>query len=219
MKVTTADLNYEAIAESKPQASYFLNQSFILGEKFIALVGLVVLCPLLAGLTIALKLQGLGSVFYGQTRVGLGGKLFTIYKFRTMYVNAESTGPFICTTYKDERITPFGRFLRKSKLDELPQLINVLKGEMSLIGPRPERPHFHKQHLKNIPGWSKRVEVKPGLTGLAQISAVISHDPEQKIVADLAYNQRRSLRSDIALIVMTAIPQARPEKFFGISLR
>ena len=197
--------------------AYYLSPWFRAVEVFVASTLLVAFSPLMIITYLLLKLQGLGSVIYKQERVGLNGQSFTIYKFRTMFENAEKEGPFICTTYSDSRITPLGAKLRKSKIDELPQLWNVMVGSMSLIGPRPERPCFH-QEFSTIENWPKRVEVKPGITGLAQISAVISHDPEQKIVADLAYINNRSFLSDIFILVITVVPSLRPKFMFEVPI-
>jgi lipopolysaccharide/colanic/teichoic acid biosynthesis glycosyltransferase len=196
-----------------PQSPLF---SFV--ESFISTVGLLTLSPLLAAVALLIKIDDSGPIFFRQERLGKDGKLFKIFKFRTMRTDAEKNGPFICESYEDNRITGLGKFLRKSKLDELPQLINVILGEMSLIGPRPERPHFHSKN-QWIPNWNRRLDVKPGITGLAQISKYISHNPEQKIHADLFYSSNRSLKSDIILLVMTVIPWLKKDKFFGIRLK
>lgn len=114
-------------------------------------------------------------------------------------------GSFICTTYEDPRITEFGKWLRKNKLDELPQLINIIKGDMNFVGPRPEVPHFHKLNANNIAGWEERLAVKPGITGLAQIDPVVSHDPEEKILLDIEYIAKKSFFYDLFLIFKTGI--------------
>ena len=198
--------------------AYFETTWFRAVEILTALTLIVLFSPLMLVVAFSLKLQGLGSVIYKQTRIGLGGKNFTIYKFRSMFENAEKSGPFICTTYTDSRITPLGALLRKSKIDELPQLWNVVLGNMSFIGPRPERPCFHQEFL-SIENWARRVQVKPGITGLAQISAVISHDPKQKIIADIAYLNNRTFWSDIKLMLITAVSFLRPKYMFGIPIK
>src|SRR5690606_2175563 len=131
-----------------------------------ALPWFLLVFPLLA---LAIKLDSPGPVFYRQVRTGLGGKPFEILKFRTMYTNAEQDGRARWAKKDDPRITRLGRFLRKSRLDEIPQFINILRGDMSLIGPRPERPEFIEQLEKEIPNYSFRLLVPPGLTGWAQI--------------------------------------------------
>ena len=177
-----------------------------------------IVAPLCLFVSLLLKLQSNGSVLYRQVRVGKHGKEFSILKFRTMFEDAESTGPFVCTSYDDDRITPLGQILRKTKIDELPQLWNILKGEMALVGPRPERPCFHEENLR-IRDWEKRIYVRPGLTGLAQISQVIAHDPEKKIVADMAYIRSRSLILDLQIIVLTAFPDIKVFELCSIPLR
>ena len=186
-------------------------------ERLLALAGLIVAAPVMALVAASLLVQGQGSIFYSQVRVGKGGRKFSIYKFRTMFESAEAKGPFICTSYEDPRITPLGRVLRKSKLDELPQLLNVIKGEMALVGPRPERPCFHEKN-SIIPGWEDRIDVLPGVTGIAQISRRISHDPEQKLKADLIYIENRNALLDFKLLVYTALPLVRPERICGVKL-
>jgi len=197
---------------------YYQSSWFSLAESIIASIGVIFLLPVFFIVAVLIKLEGAGPIFFKQQRLGKDEKSFDILKFRTMRVDAEKDGPFICKSYSDERITPLGKFLRKTKLDELPQLINVIKNEMSLVGPRPERPHFHKKN-QWIPNWNKRLEVKPGITGLAQISKFISHNPEQKIHADLFYSSNRTLKSDTLLVLMTVLPWLKEEKFFGIRLK
>jgi len=133
------------------------------------ILGLVVLSPLFLVTAILIKLTSKGPVFYKQIRVGKSGKAFWIYKFRTMHVDAEKeTGP-VWATENDERYIPCAKFLRKSHIDEIPQFVNILNGDMSLIGPRPERPVFVDKFKDEIENYEKRLEVKPGLTGLAQV--------------------------------------------------
>jgi len=134
----------------------------------LALIGLIILSPLLGIIALLIKLQDGGSVFFKQTRVGQNGKLFQIYKFRTMVENADKMGPPI-TGGEDPRITKIGKFLRKYKLDELPQLINVLKGEMSFVGPRPEVPKYVKLFEEE---YREILKVKPGITDYAAIEFV-----------------------------------------------
>jgi len=216
-KVTVEPATSRALPKIKDKA-YFEQYWFRAFEFLAASTLLIVLSPLMLLTSIALKFQGFGSVFYKQVRVGLNGKTFTIFKFRTMYQDAEKSGPFICTSYTDARITPFGARLRKSKIDELPQLWNVMLGDMSFLGPRPERPCFHQEFL-SIENWKRRVKVKPGITGLAQISAIISHDPKQKIIADIAYLNNRTFWSDIYVMIITVLSFLRPKFIFGIPIK
>lgn len=151
----------------------------------------------------AIKVDSAGPVFYTQERVGRNGKAFRLYKFRTMVQDAEkSTGPVLATA-NDNRITRLGRFLRASRLDELPQLINVLKGEMSLVGPRPERQHFVDQFSQAIPHYIYRTHVKAGITGLAQVSGRYSTTPQDKLRFDLLYAKTYSPLSDLRIMFQT----------------
>ncbi len=146
-----------------------------------------------------------GSLFYSQTRVGKNGKHFKIYKLRSMVKNAEKNGPQFAKA-KDTRVTKFGRFLRKSRFDEIPQFINVLKGEMSVIGPRPERPEFVEDLIKKIPFYEVRHLVKPGVTGWAQVNVKYGSSEEdslEKLQYDLYYIKHRSLFLDVTIIIKT----------------
>ncbi len=143
---------------------------------------------------LAIKLESKGNVLYSQERVGKNGKIFKIYKFRSMYIDAEARGPQLATK-RDPRITSIGRILRKTRIDELPQLVNVIRGDMSLIGPRPERPYFVEKYSKEIPNYKQRLAVKPGLTGWAQVTVGYDEsldDVKEKVRKDLHYIQNRS---------------------------
>ncbi len=167
---------------------------------------LIISLPILLLVAIAIKIDSHGPVLYNQERVGRNGKIFRIHKFRSMYRDAESmTGP-VWAGKNDPRITRIGNILRKLRLDELPQLINVLRGEMSLIGPRPERPYFVEQLKTKIPYYTRRLRIRPGITGWAQIK----HDYDQtvddvrkKIQYDLFYLENMSLRMDLKIILNT----------------
>jgi lipopolysaccharide/colanic/teichoic acid biosynthesis glycosyltransferase len=158
--------------------------------------------PLMLLSAMLIKLTSPGPVLYKQQRVGKGGELFTLYKFRTMVPDAEKhVGP-VWATRDDDRVTPVGRVLRKLRVDELPQLYNVLRGDMSLVGPRPERPFFVERHraLQGV-----RLSVKPGLTGLAQVRAFYDLKPDHKLKYDYLYIQKRSPLLN-AYILLRTIP-------------
>ena len=153
-----------------------------------------ILIPLL------IKISSAGPVFYKQQRVGKDGKLFTLYKFRTMVDDAEKEVGPVLASREDPRVTKVGKILRTTRLDELPQLLNVLQGDMSLVGPRPERPHFVKRHkvLHEL-----RLAVKPGLTGLAQVRSFYDLKPRHKIKYDYLYIQKRSLLLNLYILIRT----------------
>jgi Undecaprenyl-phosphate glucose phosphotransferase len=157
-------------------------------------------------LALLVRVTSRGPIFYRQERMGLDGKSFTIVKFRSMYDNAErETGP-VWTVPGDTRVTPFGRFLRRSNLDEFPQLWNVLKGDMSIVGPRPERPHFVEQFKHKIPQYMLRHKVKAGLTGWAQVNGWRGNTPlEKRIEYDLYYIENWSVRLDLKIMWLTLI--------------
>ena len=173
------------------------------GISALALVALAVPLGLVA---LAVRLTSRGSVFYRQERMGLDGKSFTIVKFRSMYDNAErETGP-VWATADDLRVTPLGRFLRRSNLDEMPQLWNVLRGDMSIVGPRPERPHFVQQFKHRIPQYMLRHKVKAGLTGWAQVNGWRGNTPlEKRIEYDLYYIENWSVRLDLKIMWLTLL--------------
>jgi Undecaprenyl-phosphate glucose phosphotransferase len=167
---------------------------------------LMVLALPLAIISLVVKLTSRGAVFYRQERMGLDGKSFTIVKFRSMYDDAErETGP-VWTRADDPRVTAVGRFLRRSNIDELPQLWNVLRGDMSLVGPRPERPHFVAQFKHKIPQYMLRHKVKAGLTGWAQVNGWRGNTPlEKRIEYDLYYIENWSVRLDLKIMWLTLL--------------
>ena len=172
-------------------------------DILISFIGLIIASPVLIVVSIIIKLCDGGSIFFKQERVTENNKIFNLYKFRTMAEDAEKhTGPVLATE-KDNRITPIGRFLRASRIDELPQLINVIKGDMSIVGPRPERPFFVEQFNEEIDEFKYRVFVKAGITGLAQILSNYSTNPKTKAKYDLLYMKNYSLLLDIKIIFNT----------------
>lgn len=191
------------------------------------LAAAVLLVPglLLTGLLVVLvRLTSRGPGLYRQTRVGYQGRTFTLYKIRTMRFDAEATTGPVWTERDDPRITWLGRLLRRVHLDELPQLINVVRGEMSLIGPRPERPEFTQYLARQIPGYLDRYSVLPGITGLAQISLPPDSDVDsvrRKLVVDLEYIRTASLAMDLRILLCTALrlmgfPGMRVAEFLGL---
>ncbi|MGF3104472.1 sugar transferase [Rossellomorea sp. DUT-2] len=168
----------------------------------LAIAGLVVAFPLLVIFSIAIKLDTKGTVLYRQERVGVKGKYFLLLKLRTMEMDAEKDGPRWAGT-NDPRVTRIGRYLRKKRFDELPQLINVLKGDMSIIGPRPERPVFTEIFNQKTPGFIKRLSIKPGLTGWAQVNGGYDITPEEKLAYDLEYIHKRNFFLDVKILLLT----------------
>ena len=153
-------------------------------------------------IALLIKLDSSGPVLFKQERLGLNGTPFMIYKFRSMRTDAEKDGPKWAEK-EDKRCTKVGAFLRKSRLDELPQLFNILKGEMSFVGPRPERAFFYHKFTKDIPDSPKRLQVTPGLTGLAQVNGGYELKPEEKLQYDMEYIQRRNILLDLKCMVKT----------------
>jgi exopolysaccharide biosynthesis polyprenyl glycosylphosphotransferase len=172
-------------------------------DTALAFLLLVPAIPVMLLVALAVRLTSRGPVIYRQTRVGRGGQPFTILKFRTMHPEAESdTGPVLATE-NDPRVTLTGRVLRGTRLDELPQLINVLRGDMSFVGPRPERPEFVKDYQLDIEGYAERFRVRPGLTGYAQVNGEYHTSATTKLKYDLAYIHNRSLWLDLRILSET----------------
>jgi len=189
----------------KPRAMSALKRA---GEAAVAALMLVLTLPLAALTALCVRLSSPGPVLYRQTRVGLSGKEFELMKWRTMRADAEkASGPVWATGENDPRVTRLGRFMRKVRLDEVPQLWNVLKGDMSFVGPRPERPHFVQKLRQVIPYYDERHSVRPGITGWAQVKFPYGstiEDAEEKFEFDLYYVKHMSLLLDIAIVLETA---------------
>jgi lipopolysaccharide/colanic/teichoic acid biosynthesis glycosyltransferase len=169
--------------------------------------GLLIASPLLLLCAIAIRLESPGSVFFAQERVGKGGKLFSVWKLRSMYVDAEAECGPVWTQPDDLRVTRIGKILRKTRMDEVPQLWNVLKGEMSLVGPRPERPEFVESLSLRYPYFALRESLKPGVTGWAQIQKGYVNaveEFEEKLALDIYYMKYRSTRMDLLILWKTA---------------
>ena len=168
-----------------------------------SIFGLIVMALPMLVIAIIIKLTSPGRVLYSQERLGLNGKKFMLVKFRTMRADAESDGAQWSQGESDSRITKFGALLRRTRLDELPQLWGCLKGELSVIGPRPEREIFYNKFEEHVHGFSERLKVKPGLTGLAQVNGGYDLRPEEKVAYDVEYIKNRSLWLEIKILFKT----------------
>ena len=171
-----------------------------------ALVLLVLAAPIMLVAAIVIKLDSRGPIFYRQERVGLNGSTFPVTKFRSMREDAEKDGKPRWASVQDDRVTKVGHFMRRTRIDELPQLINVLKGEMSMVGPRPERPYFVEQLTQQIPYFAVRQSVKPGVTGWAQVRyqyGATVEDSIEKLQYDLYYVKNHTLFLDIVVLFET----------------
>jgi len=176
-------------------------------DRVTAAILLLLFAPVIALCALLVKLTSRGPAFYLQERVGENGRIFKIIKLRTMQAHAEEqTGPVWSPGRDDTRVTPLGRFLRASHLDELPQLINVVRGQMSIVGPRPERPHFVNKLKAAVPEYEERLKVKPGITGLAQVRAGYDHtlrDVRKKVKLDIMYMRKMCWWVDFVIIART----------------
>ena len=172
--------------------------------------------PIMLMTAVAIKVYDHGDVFFKQNRLTKDGKVFKIYKFRSMIMNAEKKTGAILAKQGDSRITPVGRFIRKCRIDELPQLFNILKGDMTFVGPRPERPELFDEIVKDIPEFRYRLTVKAGLTGYAQIYGKYNTSMRDKLLLDIYYIENYSLISDIRLMVMTLKVVLIPESTEGV---
>lgn len=179
----------------------------------ILIILLFSLPAVLIGIIIALliKVDSKGTIFYKQERLGYKGKVFEIYKFRTMVENAENIGSGIKTFQDDPRITTIGKLLRKTSLDEIPQLINVLKGDMSIIGPRPPVPYHPKKYEEYSMEQAKRFTVRPGITGYAQIKGRNNISWDERIVYDVEYVNNLSFLLDIKIFILTFVKVFKKE--------
>lgn len=175
-------------------------------DILISLILLIVSFPATLAAAIAIKIESKGPVFYKQERMGLNGKIFKIIKFRSMVQNAEKKSGPVWSTKDDPRITKVGRFIRRVRLDEIPQIINIFKGEMSFVGPRPERPYFVEKLSQEIPLYKRRLKVRPGITGWAQVKHKYDEtvdDVRVKLRYDLFYIENISLRMDFKILFRT----------------
>lgn len=177
-------------------------------DKIFALILLLLLSPLIFFISILIRITSSGPSLLVQKRLTTDGKIFDMYKFRTMYKDAEKQSGAVWAKTKDPRITRFGKFLRKTRFDELPQLVNVIKGDMSLVGPRPERPEMVRKLEEVFPYFSRRHHVKSGITGLAQIAqgyASCNESYRRKLALDLLYVRNRCLLLDLRIAFRTVL--------------
>ncbi|WP_088041572.1 sugar transferase [Bacillus sp. EAC] len=171
-------------------------------DLILSLMAFIITAPFVLFFIALIKIDSPGPALFIQERVGLNGKIFKIYKLRTMRMDAEVNGPQWAST-DDPRITKLGNFLRKTRIDELPQFVNVIRGDMSLVGPRPERAFFLVKFNHEVPGFTNRLAVKPGLTGWAQVNGGYELTPKEKLELDLYYIEHQSIPLDIRIMFKT----------------
>lgn len=191
----------------------FIKRAFDIVASFVALI---ILSPILLVIAFIIKIDSTGTIFFKQLRLGLNGKEFKIIKFRTMITDAEKIGTGLKVSEEnDSRITKIGKFLRKTSLDELPQLINVFKGDMSLVGPRPPVTYHPYEGFVNYPEWAKkRFIVRPGITGLAQVKVRNSVSWNERIKIDNYYIDNFSLLLDLQILLKTLLKILKPESIY-----
>lgn len=182
-----------------------------------SLLALIILSPIYLAVSLAVKLSEGGPVLYKQKRLTKDGKEFNVMKFRSMRVDAEKDGVARLASENDDRITSVGKFIRACRLDELPQLINILRGDMSIVGPRPERPEIAEQYEKEMPAFSLRLQVKAGLTGFAQVYGKYNTTPYDKLQMDLMYVNKMSVTEDLRLMFATLRILFIPDSTEGIA--
>ena len=168
----------------------------------ISILFLILIIPICLIACFFIVIESSGNPIYMQERVGLNGQKFIMYKLRSMYLDAEKNG-YQWAEKNDPRITKIGHFIRRTRIDEFPQIINIIKGEMSIIGPRPERPEFINEFLKDIPNFNERLAVRPGITGWAQVNGGYELTPKDKLVYDLFYINHESIKLDFLILLKT----------------
>ena len=183
----------------------------------LSLCGMIVLSPLLLILCLAIKIDSPGPIFFRQKRVGIHKQHFNILKFRTMRIDTPHDMPTHMLKDPDQYITRVGHFLRKTSLDELPQLLNILKGDLSIVGPRPERPEIAAQYCEEMPEFALRLQAKAGLTGYAQVYGKYNTTPYDKLQMDLMYIAHPSLIEDLKIMLATVKILFMPESTEGVA--
>ncbi|MBC1234827.1 sugar transferase [Listeria booriae] len=200
MEIMEYESRYNQKYLKKKSAVFHYTKRFM--DLVLAILLLIITSPIVLVTVCAVKLESSGQIIYRQRRVGHHGNEFILYKIRSMDESAESGGAQWAEK-NDPRITMVGQFIRKTRIDELPQLWNVLKGEMSLIGPRPERPVFTKEFQVLYPNFTQRLAVKPGLTGWAQVNGGYDISPEEKLKLDLEYINTMSVKNEVHILCKT----------------
>lgn len=195
------------IEAHEQRQQYKFNRRYVFVKRIadivLSLTGLILFSPLLAATAAAVKLYDGGNVLYSQIRLTREGKRFRIYKFRSMRMDSETDGVARIAEKNDERITPVGKIIRDRHIDELPQLFNILKGDMSMVGPRPERPEIMEQYVRELPEFEQRLRVKAGLTGYAQVYGTYYSAPGEKLHMDMIYIENASIAEDFRLLIKT----------------
>ena len=173
-------------------------------DIFASALGLLICLIPMGIVAVLIRLESVGPAIFKQERLGIGGKPYTMYKFRSMRIDAEKNGPQWATV-NDDRCTKVGKIIRLCHVDEIPQLWNVFKGDMSRVGPRPERSYFYDEFEKDIPNFRQRLKIKPGLTGLSQVNGCYDMTPEQRLAYDKTYMATRGLWTDLKILLLTVV--------------
>ena len=182
-----------------PHGYLFIKRAF---DIFASALGLLICLIPMGIVAIAIRLESAGPAIFKQERLGKGGKPYTMYKFRSMRQDAEKNGPQWASV-NDDRCTKVGKFIRRTHIDEIPQLWNAFKGDMSMVGPRPERAYFYDEFEKDIPDFRQRLKIKPGLTGLSQVNGCYDMTPAERLAYDKTYMEKRGLWTDTKILFQT----------------
>ena len=204
------------VGRCSPVPEYLFTKRIM--DIVISVLALLLLSPVMLIVAVCIKTYDGGPVLYSQMRLTKDGKLFRIYKFRSMRIDSEADGRArLSTGENDERITPIGKTIRKLRLDELPQFFNILRGELSVVGPRPERPEIAEEYMKTFPEFALRLQVKAGLTGYAQVYGKYNTPPYEKLQMDLMYIARPSIVEDLKIIMATVKVLFMPDSTDGVA--